>query len=68
MMRIIMSLGLLLLVGAMLAMPAPSQAQIAVGVSVRVGPPVLPVYAQPICPGPGYIWTPGYWAYGDEGY
>src|SRR5438067_1746045 len=68
MMRIIMSLGLLLLVGAMLAMPAPSQAQIAVGVSVRVGPPVLPVYAQPICPGPGYIWTPGYWAYGPEGY
>src|SRR2546429_216718 len=67
-MRIITSLGLLLLVGAMLAVPAPSQAQIAVGVSVRVGPPVLPVYAQPICPGPGYIWTPGYWAYGDEGY
>src|SRR5437667_12644629 len=67
-MRIITSLGLLLVVGAMLAVPAPSQAQIAVGVSVRVGPPVLPVYAQPICPGPGYIWTPGYWAYGDEGY
>ena len=67
-MRIITMLGLLLLVGAMLAVPAPSQAQIAVGVSVRVGPPVLPVYAQPICPGPGYIWTPGYWAYGDEGY
>ena len=20
------------------------------------------------CPGPGYIWTPGYWAYGDFGY
>src|SRR5205823_12839772 len=68
MMRIIMSLGLLLLVGAMLAMPAPSQAQIAVGVSVRVGPAVLPVYAQPICPGRGCIWTPGYWAYGEEGY
>ena len=67
-MRIITSLGLLLLVAAMLAVPTPSQAQIAVGVSVRVGPPVLAVYAQPICPGPGYIWTPGYWAYGDEGY
>jgi hypothetical protein len=26
------------------------------------------VYAQPICPGPGYIWTPGYWAYGDDDY
>jgi hypothetical protein len=40
--------------------------QIAIGISVRIGPPVLPVYAQPICPGPGYIWTPGYWAWNDE--
>src|SRR3974390_2554620 len=32
-------------------------------VSVSFGPPVLPVYAQPLCPGPGYIWTPGYWAW-----
>jgi hypothetical protein len=40
--------------------------QIAVGISVRVGPPPLPVYAQPICPGPGYIWTPGYWAWEDD--
>lgn len=40
--------------------------QIAVGVSVRIGPPPLPVYAQPICPGPGYIWTPGYWAWSDD--
>ncbi len=23
---------------------------------------------QPICPGPGYIWIPGYWAYGPGGY
>lgn len=38
------------------------------GISVRIGPPVLPVYAQPICPGPGYIWVPGYWAYGPDGY
>jgi hypothetical protein len=67
-MRIVRSLGLLLFAAAMLALPKTSAAQIAVGVSVRVGPPVLPVYAQPVCPGPGYIWTPGYWAYGDEGY
>src|SRR5580765_4214785 len=40
--------------------------QVAVGISVRVGPPPLPVYAQPICPGPGYIWTPGYWAWDDD--
>ena len=40
--------------------------QIAVGISVRIGPPPLPVYAQPICPGPGFIWTPGYWAWNDD--
>jgi hypothetical protein len=37
-------------------------------VSVRIGPPALPVYTQPICPGPGYAWTPGYWAWGPDGY
>jgi hypothetical protein len=37
-------------------------------VSIGVVPPVLPVYEQPPCPGDGYLWTPGYWAYGDEGY
>src|SRR5579884_3207961 len=35
-------------------------------VSVRFGPPALPVYAQPVCPGPGYMWTPGYWAWSDD--
>jgi hypothetical protein len=34
-----------------------------VRISVRFGPPALPVYEQPICPGDGYIWTPGYWAW-----
>jgi hypothetical protein len=53
---------------AILAMPSTVQPQVAVGVSVNIGPPALPVYAQPICPGPGYIWTPGYWAYGEAGY
>src|SRR3989440_3448712 len=67
-MRILRSLGLLLLAGIPLLAPAPSKAQIAVGVSIRLGPPGLPVYAQPVCPGEGYIWTPGYWAYGDDGY
>ena len=27
-------------------------------------PPPLPVYEQPPPPGDGYIWTPGYWAWG----
>jgi hypothetical protein len=37
-------------------------------VSVSIAPPALPVYLQPAIPGPGYIWTPGYWAYGAGGY
>jgi hypothetical protein len=37
-------------------------------VSITIAPPELPVYAQPPCPVEGYIWTPGYWAYGDAGY
>ncbi len=39
-----------------------------VAVSVGIAPPAIPIYTQPYCPGPGYIWTPGYWAYGDFGY
>jgi hypothetical protein len=37
-------------------------------VSVAIAPPALPVYVQPVCPAPGYMWTPGYWAYGPAGY
>ncbi len=59
--------SLFLILGT-LTLPAQSQAQVAVGISVRIGPPVLPLYEQPICPGDGYIWIPGYWAYGDDGY
>src|SRR5258708_7688844 len=51
-----------------LTIPVQSRAQVAVGISVQIGPPALPVYEQPICPGEGYIWTPGYWAYGDDDY
>ena len=44
--------------------PHISSAQaISIGVSIRVAPPVLPVYAQPPCPTAGFLWTPGYWAY-----
>jgi YXWGXW repeat-containing protein len=35
-------------------------------ISVRFGPPALPIYEQPLCPGDGYIWTPGYWAWSDD--
>jgi hypothetical protein len=40
----------------------------AIGISITIGPPALPVYEQPPCPDPGYMWTPGYWAYGPYGY
>src|SRR5882757_2649487 len=67
-MRIARFICSLFLAVGVLAIPAPSRAQVAVGISVQFGPPVLPIYAQPICPGPGYLWTPGYWAYGPDGY
>ena len=55
------SLLILLLAAGVVAPKSLSAAQF--GISIRIGPPPLPVYAQPICPGPGYMWTPGYWAY-----
>jgi len=36
--------------------------------SINIAPPVLEVYQQPLCPADGYIWTPGYWGYGNAGY
>ncbi len=57
-----------LLTMAMLSAPSTLQAaSVSIGVSVGIAPPPLPVYVQPVCPGPGYIWTPGYWAYDPVG-
>jgi len=36
--------------------------------AIQTAPPELPVYTQPVCPGDGFMWTPGYWAYGNLGY
>jgi hypothetical protein len=49
---------------------APARAQIGIGISfnVTIAPPALPIYEAPPIPAPGYIFTPGYWAYGDAGY
>jgi hypothetical protein len=60
-MRIARYVRTLFLAMVVLSMSAASFAQIAI--SVRFGPPALPVYEQPPCPSEGYIWTPGYWAY-----
>jgi len=68
-MRFLRALLPALLVLAMLAVPsAPSKAAVAIGISINLAPPPLVVYDQPPIPGPGYIWTPGYWAWGPDGY
>ena len=46
----------------------PPTAPAQIFLSVRIGPPPLPVYSQPPCTMPGYLWNPGYWAYGPMGY
>src|ERR1700687_5409147 len=49
---------------AMLSVTAASFAQI--GISISFAPPELPVYEQPLCPGDGCLWTPGYWGYAED--
>ncbi|WEK21413.1 MAG: YXWGXW repeat-containing protein [Candidatus Pedobacter colombiensis] len=39
-----------------------------VTVKTQQAPPALPDYVQPPCPGDGYYWTPGYWAWADGYY
>lgn len=57
-----------LLLAPTLLVSVPAAAQIGIGVSITVAPPELPVYEQPPLPGPGFIWSPGYWAWGGEDY
>ncbi len=66
-MRLFRSARWLLLAGLVsLIIPATSHASVLI--SVGVAPPPLVVYSQPVCPEPGLMWEPGYWAYGDAGY
>jgi WXXGXW repeat (2 copies) len=58
----------MLLATSALTVPNVSFGQVAIGVSIGIAPPALPVYEQPPIPAEGYLWTPGYWAYGGEGY
>src|ERR1700730_6930404 len=59
----------LLLAALLVAIVATSSslASAQVLLSVTIAPPPLVVYAQPICPAAGYIWTPGYWSYDYDG-
>jgi hypothetical protein len=52
---------------ALMMMAIGSVASAQIGVQISIAPPALPVYEQPVCPGDGYIWTPGYWAYAEDG-
>ncbi len=66
-MRMIALTRSLILVAMLLALAGTSSAGIIF--SIGIAPPPLPIYEQPVCPGDGYIWTPGYWAYDDvDGY
>lgn len=66
-MKLFRSMRWLLLALLLPLIPA-SRAHAGVFISVGFAPPILPVYAQPMCPDPGYMWTPGYWGYGPDGY
>ncbi|HEX4507236.1 MAG TPA: YXWGXW repeat-containing protein [Alphaproteobacteria bacterium] len=59
--------GMLGLAVATPSYEASAAVAVGIGITVPVAPPALPVYAQPPIPGPGYIWTPGYWAYNAVG-
>ncbi len=59
---------ILILLLAISVKPINTYSQVAIGISVRVAPPELPVYVQPPCPEDGYLWTPGYWAYNGYDY
>jgi len=52
-----------LLFTLLLAVGIASTSEGSVFVSVAIAPPPIPVYVQPVCPGPNYIWIPGYWAW-----
>jgi len=65
-MRLFRSARWILMALLLCLVPASSYAGVFISVGFR--PPVLPVYVQPECPQPGLMWTPGYWAYGDDGY
>jgi WXXGXW repeat (2 copies) len=60
-MRTTRSIRTILFALAVFTLSLTASAQIRI--SVGFGPPAIPVYEQPICPGDGYLWTPGYWGW-----
>src|SRR5215467_2594339 len=62
-MKLISSCRAFLLLLLILLLSLAGFAQVSIGVAVHFGPPAIPVYVQPACPAPGYMWVPGYWAW-----
>lgn len=60
--------AIVLVAGVGIPFTARADVSLDMGVSVGYPPPPLPIEEQPPIPGPGYLWTPGYWAWGDDGY
>ena len=56
------------LLALLLALSFGAHAYAGIQFSVKIAPPLIAVFDQPPCPGDGYIWTPGYYQYGDYGY
>lgn len=48
--------------------PPPPEPVVEEEVQASEAPPPLPDYDQPVCPGDGYLWTPGYWRWYGGGY
>ncbi len=57
---------------SIVALSSPSLAQsctcAGAGIRADIKPPPLPNYDQPPIPAPGYMWTPGYWAWNNYDY
>src|SRR5215469_12111182 len=60
-MKLISSCRAFLLLLLILLLSLAGFAQVSIGVAVHFGPPAIPVYVQPACPAPGYMWVPGIW-------
>jgi len=55
--------------GVAVGLPLPVVVATPVVVAAPVAPaPVTVVGTVPVCPGVGYVWAPGYWAYRTTGY
>jgi hypothetical protein len=64
----IISLALAISVLAIAITAQSRRAYAQIGIDITIAPPELPDYDQPPLPALGYIWAPGYWAWGPDGY